>query len=163
GIIAQRANTYISDELEKDMTAKDKAFAKLKARRVRNVAIASTVVGVAGGLLVQEVASAIDPSRYGIADIVNGSAPTIDSSGEIHQSILAGAFRGDESTVHTNASVAFDTYNPSQAPESSISLSNDHTLVENPDGTFNLVDGDGTATVEDITINSDGTIDASEI
>lgn len=163
GIIAQRANTYISDELEKDMTAKDKAFAKLKARRVRNAAIASTVVGVAGGLLAQEVASAIDPSRYGIADIVNGSAPTIDSNGEIHQSILAGAFRGDESTVHTNASVAFDTYNPSQAPESSISLSNDHTLVENPDGTFNLVDGDGTATVEDITINSDGIIDASEI
>lgn len=148
-------------EENEGMTAKDKAFAKLKRRRVATAAAIGVATGVAGGLVVQEAVAGFDPTRFGLIDMIRGEEAVPLDDGLIHQTVLEGMVRGGETTVHTDASTTFDSYDT--ATNGNIELSDDHTLETKPDGTISLIDGEGRPTVEGLVVDDNGTLDQASL
>lgn len=163
GLISQRA-FLVSRELldgEGGLTEKDKAFAKLKAKRVATATAVGVATGILGGLVVQEGVAALDPTRFGLIDALRGEAPVPSSDGTIHQTVLEGMFRGDQTTIHTDASSTYDSY--ASGSNGNIELSNDHSLVTNPDGSIDLRDGTGKVDISGLHTNPDGTFDQASL
>ena len=106
-LIQQRTDLYIETLLEGEggLSDKDKAFAKLKNRRVASAVAVGVTTGVLGGLMVQEAVASVDPTRFGLIDAIRGDAPVpYSGDGEVHQTILEGFMRGDETVIHTGPS-----------------------------------------------------------
>ena len=163
GLINQRALgvARVLTEGETGIDAKDSAFNKLKARRVAKAAAVGAATGITFGLVSQEVFAAVNPSLHGLFDAARGELPEAGADGLVHQTSLESMFRGDETIVHTDASSTFDSYDT--APNGSIELSDDHTLVTNPDGTIDLKDPSGDATVEGLVVDANGTFDQASL
>ncbi len=163
GLITQRSLlvSRVFVEGEGGMNERDKAFAKLKAKRVTNAVAVGAVTGIVGGLVVQEAVAAIDPSRFGLIDAIRGDAALAQPDGSVHQTILAGALRGDESIVHTDASTTYESYET--ATNGSIELSDDHELITNEDGTIDLKDANGHVSVEGLVVDGNGTFDQASL
>lgn len=163
-LIQQRADLFAHTlvEGEDGLSQKDKAFAKLKNRRVAKAAAVGVATGVIGGLMVQEAVAAVDPTRFGLIDALRGSTPVpYSADGQVHQTILEGFIRGHETTIHTGPSNVYDAY--STTPHGSVEVSHDHTLVTNPDGTMSLKAANGTVTVEGLKIDANGTLDQASL
>lgn len=163
GLITQRSLlvSRVFVEGEGGMNERDKAFAKLKAKRVTNAVAVGAVTGIVGGLVVQEAVAAIDPSRFGLIDAIRGDAALAQPDGSVHQTILEGALRGDESIVHTDASTTYESYET--ATNGSIELSDDHELITNEDGTIHLKDANGHVSVEGLVVDGNGTFDQASL
>lgn len=155
---AQLARTLLVEgsEAQEGMAAKDEAFAKLKRRRVATAAAVGVASGVVGGLVVQEAVAAFDPTRFGLIDALRGEVPVTLEDGSVHQTVLEGLVRGDETTVHTEASTSYDAYDT--APNGSIEVSSDHSLVTNEDGTMDLKAANGTVSVEGLSVDDNGSL-----
>lgn len=147
--------------IESDISAKDKAFNKLKARRVAKSVAIGVATGLTIGLLSQEVIAAVDPTRTGLIEQLWG-AHNIPSTGDIeHQTVMHGLFAGNETTIHTGPSSEYISHAFGASGE--ISVSNDHNIVDNGNGTFSLVGANGHVGAENIPINSDGSLPQSSI
>ena len=165
GLIDQRALLFQRAlfEGEEGIDAKDTAFAKLKARRVAKAAAIGVTTGIAGGLIAQETVAAFDSTRFGLIDMIRGEAAVpLAEDGQVHQTLLEGFIRGDETVIHTDASTAYDSY-PTAGGNGSIEVSDDHSLVTNATGGFDLVDANGKATVEGLTVDANGTLDQASL
>lgn len=157
-LLIQRAMT----EGEGGINERDELFAKLKRKRVANAAVTGTVVGIAGGLLVQEVVASMDTTRFGLIDAIRGDEPVpLESDGLVHQTTLESIFRGDETTVHTDASDTYESY--STGENGVIEVSDDHELISNEDGTYDLHAGNGDVTVEGLVVDENGTLDQASL
>lgn len=144
------------------MSEKDKIFAQLKRRRVAKAAALGVATGVIGGLVVQEAVAGVDPTRHGLIDSIQGhETAAYGTDGEVHQTLLAGALRGDETSMHTSASSEYVHH--SIGERGAIDLSSDHSLVSNPDGTLNLVAGNGEVTVEGLVVDANGAFDQASL
>lgn len=159
-VIQERAG-LISEALTGEMTAKDEAFTKLKRRRVATAAAVGVATGIVGGLVVQEAVAAFDPTRFGLIDAIRGETPTTLGDGSVHQTILEGAFRGGETTIHTDASSEYTNYDT--APHGSMEVSSDHSLITNEDGTLDLKDANGNVTVEGLKVDENGSLDQASL
>lgn len=163
-ILQQRADLFAETLVngENGLSEKDVAFTKLKRRRVAHAAAVGVATGVIGGLVVQEAVATIDPTRFGLVDMIrHEEAVPYGPDGQVHQTILGGAFRGSETTIHTGASSEYTSHQIGE--RGAIEVSNDHTLVTNPDGTMSLVDGNGHASVEGLTVDANGTLDQASL
>ncbi|MFZ3009701.1 MAG: hypothetical protein WA030_01615 [Candidatus Microsaccharimonas sp.] len=161
-LVDEQSTTYL-ELLNEDISAKDKAFKILKARRVAKAAAVGVATGLAGGLIVQEGIAALDPARAGLFEQAWGAHNEISADGLQHQTLLEGFVEGDDRIIHTDASNTFDSYTTAESGNGQILLSNDHELIENGDGTVNFVDGNGHATVENLAINEDGSFPDTSI
>ncbi len=165
GLINQRARLFATvltegDEEHEGIEDKDAAFAKLKRKRVATAAAVGVATGIIGGLVVQEAVAAFDPTRFGLIDAIRGDTPEL-YNGEVHQTILEGFARGDETTVHTGPSTTYESY--ATTGTGTLELSDDHSMITNEDGTFNLVDPSGAATVEGLAADANGTLDEASL
>ena len=161
-LIREQAAIY-NEVLDDDISAKDKAFRALKARRVAKAAAIGVATGLIGGLVAQEFVAAIDPTRAGLFEQAWGAKTELSIDGTQHQTILEGLAGGGEShVIHTGASESFETY-ATGGNGGEISLSDDHSLVENGDGTVNFVDPNGNVTIENLAINDDGSLPAESL
>lgn len=148
------------ETIEGDMSAKNKAFNLLRARRVAFAATAGLAVGTSLGLLSQEAMAAVDPTRAGLIEHAwGGQNHTYE--GADHQTVLEGMVHGDNAGNHVAPSGEFTS--TSVGEHGTLALSNDHTLVRNEDGTFNFVDPSGRATVENLPVNKDGSLSPESI
>ncbi len=152
---------YTTELLGGEKTEKDALFQKLKAKRVITAAATGTVVGIGLGLVSQEVVAAIDPSRFGLIDAIRGDTATPLADGLVHQTLLEGVFRGDETVVNHGPSTEYASYDT--APNGTIELSDDHTLETNADGTMDLKAADGQTTVEGLVVDSEGRLDQASL
>jgi hypothetical protein len=159
-VIQERAD-WFAEGLEEEMSDKDAAFNKLKRHRVAKAAAIGLATGVLGGLIVQEAVAAVDSTRFGLIDTIRGESAVPNSDGTVHHTILEGMVRGDESTVHTDASTSYESY--TTGTTGSLELSDDHTLITNEDGTSSLVDANGNASVEGLVFEENGTLDRESI
>lgn len=152
GIIDQQAGATI-ELIKADISKKDWAARRLKAKRIATMAGVAVLTGAAIGVAVQEGVAAIRPSTTGLFESVAHTEPT---EGSVHQTLLKGIFSGDQAGGH----VPPDTTSP--YPETRIgehgmiALSKDHQLVANGDGTYNMVDPNGKVTVNHLPVGKDG-------
>lgn len=144
-----------------EISDKDRAFAKLKARRVFNATAVGVATGIVGGVIAQEVVAGFDPERYGLIDMIRGEAPVTASDGEVHQTIIGGFIRGEETTVHTSPSSTYENYNV--ATNGNILLSDDSKFEYGPNGTMNIVDPNGETSVDGLVMDANGTLDQASL
>lgn len=156
-LVQTESSRYI-ELLDQDISSKDRAFKALKARRVAKAAAIGVAAGVVGGLLAQEFIAAVDPTRAGLFEQAWGAKNEVSADGLQHQTLLEGFAEGGDRVLHTDASNAFDSYETGEHGLGSLSLSEDHSLVENGDGTVNFVDPNGHATIENLAVGPDGTL-----
>jgi hypothetical protein len=160
-IVKAHADQFATETLTQDMSEKDAAFQKLKRKRVLNAAAIGTIVGVAGGLVAQEAVAAVDPSRFGLLDLATGAQAQVHTDGQIHQTILEGALKGDTTTIHTEAASSLAAHET--VPHSSVSVNSDYEWSQNDTGTYDILNPNGEKTIEGVTVQPDGSIDATEI
>lgn len=156
-IVRGQSLEYI-EMINEDISSKDKLFKSLKMKRVAKAAAIGVATGIIGGLVAQEFIAAVDPTRAGLFEQAWGAKNEISADGLQHQTLLEGFVEGGHRVLHTDASDTFNTYETGDNSLGSLSLSGDHSLVENGDGTVNFVDPNGHATIENLAMNPDGTL-----
>jgi hypothetical protein len=158
-LIEAQAGTFI-DMINNDITAKDKAFRHLRNRRVAVAAGIGLAAGLTFGVIGQETMAAFDSTREGLVEqLWNGQNHPID--GTDHQTILHGLAHGDKSAGHHGPSSEY--ISTSTGEHSTLDLSNNHSIVHNPDGTMNFVDPNGNTTIENLSVNPDGSLSPESI
>ncbi|MBC7565303.1 hypothetical protein H7100_03705 [Candidatus Saccharibacteria bacterium] len=156
-LIGEQSEKYI-DLLDVDISAKDRAFKTLKAKRVAKSVAIGVATGLIGGALLQEGIASLDPTRAGLIEKAWGAENVVSADGLQHQTLLEGIVEGQDRVIHTDHSNVFDTYATAENGNGSLSLSDDHTLVENGDGTVNFVDQNGHDTIKNLVVNPDGSL-----
>lgn len=149
--------------MEKDMSKKDKAFQKLKARRVAMATATGVLAGLTLGVMAQEGIASLSDTREGLVEQL-WNAKDSPINGEQHQTLLYGLVHGDNShtiSVHHPPSNLYESQGLGKSGE--ISISSDHSLVHNPNGTLSLVDKSGHITVNQLAVNPDGSLPASTL
>lgn len=157
--IRQQADTFV-DGIEQDMSAKDKAFKSLRMRRVASAAAIGSITGIVGGLVAQETLAAFDPTRAGLLEQIWG-AKNVTINGEQHQTILEGLAHGDHQVIHTGPSHQFDTHAFGSTGE--MSITDDHAIIDNKDGTISLLDPNKHVTLANVPIDANGNLPASSL
>jgi hypothetical protein len=156
-LLDERSHAF-TEYAEQDISEKDRAFRRLKARRVATAAATGAITGLLIGGAFQEGVAAFDDTRQGLLEqLWNAQDHPID--GEQHQTLAYGLAHGDNShelTTHHNPSDHFESYKTGE--HANVSVSDDHTLVDNHDGTISLIDKNGIPAVEHLSINPDGTM-----
>ncbi len=168
-ILSRQAEAQV-ESIDQDMSAKDAAFQKLKSRRVRNAAIVGGATGLVFGIVAQEGIAALDSTRDGLVEnIWNAQNTPID--GVQHKTLLQGgvdriqdAFNGEgqppapagpeHKIVHHDPSKTYETF--ATAKNAELTLSSDHKLVDNGNGTLDLVDPNGNVTINNLPIDENG-------
>lgn len=158
-LLDERATSY-ERVVTEDMSAKDKAFSKLRTKRVAFAAVAGFAVGETLGLASQEALASVDSSRAGLVERA-WDGKNHPHEGVTHQTLLEGLLHDSDTQTHVGPSSEYVTTNVGE--HGSLQLSADHTLVKNEDGTFNLVDAEGRATVEDLRVEDDGSLSPEAI
>lgn len=152
-ILSEQSTTY-AEVLEGEINEKDKIFNKLKSRNVAKAAVTGVLTGITFGLISQEIVAAADPTRTGLLEqIWNAKNTTV--GGVEHQTILNGIISGDQVINRISPSGTYELADFSG--ESKISVSSDHSLMDNHDGTFSLIDKSGNISANHIAVNADGT------
>lgn len=163
-LLGDRIDAFTSEVIDRDIDAKDRAFAAMRRKRMAKAGAKGAAIGLVLGVGAQEaIASFTD--RTGLVEQLWGGGHS--PSGDIeHQTVLDSLVHGtggrDEITHHS-ASTVYSTNRLLTAPGAEYDLSNDHSFVDNGDGTFDLVDPNGRATVEGVDVNPDGTLPQSSI
>jgi hypothetical protein len=157
-IVHAQSLEYI-ELIDDDISTKDRAFKALKAKRVAKAAAIGVAAGLVGGVIAQEFIAAADPTRAGLFEKAWGAENQISADGVQHQTLLEGFVEGQDRVLHTDASSVYEGYETAGTSGlGTLSLSNDHSMVENGDGTVNFVDPNGRAAVENLVINPDGSL-----
>lgn len=149
-----------TDLIEQDVTEKDKAFNKMKRRHVAGAFVKAALIGAGIGIVMQEGLAFFDPTRANLVEQVIG-AKTIPVNGETHETLMAGLVNHNPNMIHTGPNPDFVT--EKFGGQSLLSVSSEHNIVNNGNGTFNLLDPNGHATAENIRINPDGSLPKASI
>lgn len=160
GDIVNKQSAGLIEFIRDDISSKDKAFNRLKNRNVAKAAITGIVSGLVIGQVFQEGMAAIDPTRAGLIEQLWG-AKTTTIGGVENQTILHGLFAGNHTTIHTGPSSEYSTHSFGKTGE--LSVSSEHSIVTNENGTLSLVDPNGHVTAANIIINKDGSLPQSSI
>ncbi len=91
-----------TQSFEKDISAKDTAFRKLRARRVAAQGVKSAVVAGATSIISQEVVAAFDPKQYGVFDRVFH----LKNEDNAQATLLSGALGLNKQVVHVDTEAA---------------------------------------------------------
>lgn len=151
-LIDQRSDAFIAS-IETEMSQKDRLFNKIKRHEVAKAAAKGALIGLAFGAITQEGMAALSDSREGLIEQAWG-AHDHPYNGEMHQTLLHGLVHGSGGEHHA-ASAVYG--NHAFGEHGSVSFSNDQSVVQNPDGSLNLVGHDGN-TLAHLSTNPDGTL-----
>lgn len=157
-ILNQRTEAYI-ENVEGDISEKDRAFKRLKARRVAVATASGVISGLTIGLAAQEGIAMLSDTRQGLVEQL-WNAHNAPYEGMQHQTLLNGLFHGNNGQDVITHHGAENTFHTSILGEhkGTFNVSGDQTLVENGDHSLNLVDPTGHATVEHLAVNTDGSL-----
>lgn len=151
-----------SKTLEAEVKAKDRAFRALKARRVTKAAAAGLVTGLAVGLLTQEISALFNDQKQGLLESALGKRDEVGPDGKLNQTLLHSWVRGETRVVPSYSSGdLIQTRIPGS--ESTINLPKDMSLIPDGQGEFQLIDAKGNLVLGEITIDSSGQIEASDL
>jgi len=142
-------------ELDKDIDAKDKAFRKLRRRRVLVAGAVGFGTSLVIGVGAQEALAFVSPSYDGLAEhIVHGGAP----SEEGRQTLAEGLFNG--SSAHTEHIAPSTTYEPHPmgTHQNALELPSDYHAVTASNGTITIEGPKGFTSVEGLTLEKDGSL-----
>lgn len=165
GDTAEQAIARSTDVLlgiEDGMTARDKAFAKLKRRRVAAAAATGFASSFLVGAAAQEAAAFASANYDGLVEhLVSVKSPSEGGS----QTILEGMFHGQDASVQVNTIETSDTYvsHGMGGYGGIIDLPSNYSLENNPDGTFTVISPDGSIFASNIALEADGSLSAATI
>lgn len=142
-------------ELDTDIDAKDKAFRKLRARRVVIAGAVGFGTSLVIGLGAQEALAFVSPSYDGLAEhIVHGDSPSENG----RQTLLEGMFNGSSAhTEHITPSTTYDSY-AMGSHQNALELPSDYHAVTTSNGTITVEGPKGFAPVEGLTLEKDGSL-----
>lgn len=162
-LLGQRSDAFI-DSMESDISTKDRAFRKLKNRRVATAAAAGVLTGLTFGIAAQEGIAALDGTRQGLVEQLWGAHNEL-YNGVQHQTVLEGLVNGDHGqdvTTHHGPENTFTSHTLGEA-NSVYEVSSDHTLVNNGDNTISLIDPTGHASIDRLPVAPDGSLPQASI
>lgn len=152
--IIEQLGVSTVEAIDEDVDKKDAAFRALRRRRVAGMAAAAVVAGGVLGVVAQETVASLTNTNGMIERTWGGGGDLHE--GVHHQTVLEGIVTGDEGG-HQGPSAEFTP--PTEMGErGAISVTNDHSIVKNPDGTFNLVADNGNTTIDNLKVNPDGSL-----
>ncbi|MEP7205092.1 MAG: hypothetical protein ABI716_02775, partial [Candidatus Saccharibacteria bacterium] len=157
-ILNLRAGQFI-ESLEEDISTKDAAFKKLKRRRVAIASATGVIAGLTIGAIAQEGIAAMSDSRQGLVEQM-WHAHNSPFEGQQHQTLLNGLVHGEggqSDIIHHVAETNFD-HSTLGEHAAGYSVSADHNLIDNGNGTLDLVDPTGHATIDNLPMNPDGSL-----
>ncbi len=158
-LIGQRSQATV-EALSEMMSERDKAFNKLRTKRMASAALKGLIIGGTIGLAAQETMAAFDPSRAGLIEQL-WHAKTGLINGEQHQTFLEGLANGDHSAIHH---MAESTFGPDQhiGQNGTLSMSADHSINYDPTNhTLSFTDPTGHETIGHVPVESDGSLSQS--
>lgn len=188
-ILNERAEMFIG-YTEHDIATKNSNFRRIGERAVRSAMVKGAVLGLVFGLAAQEGIAAASDTRAGLLEQA-WRTDNMTFEGDHHQTLLHGLIHGDQvsydvtttserevitgtntvvigteydvesNLVHHGPSSTYEEYD--FGDRGMISISDDHSLRTNGDGTVSLLDMDGNVTVADLEINPDGTLPQESI
>lgn len=143
---------------ENGIDARDRAFAKLRRKRVVTAAAVGGVTGIVLGTAAQEAWAAFDPTRAGLVEQL-WHAKTETVNGQIHHTLLDGLAHGDshDVAVHHGASSHYESTRLG-SDNADYRVSGDRTLINNGDGSFDLTADHGGASLDDLRYRDDGSL-----
>lgn len=156
-IINGQSESFI-ELLDEDIDNKDQTFKKLRNRRVAKAAAVGVVTGLTFGLIAQEGIAAFDSTRDGLIEQL-WHADNTALHGVEHQTVLHGMFAGNHSVEADGSDSATHTF----GANGEISTYGGNQIVENNDSTFSLVDQSGQTQIENVAINTDGSLPPESI
>lgn len=152
-LIEERSSEFF-ETIENDMSAKDMAFRKLRRRRVAGAASIGVVSGLTLGIASQELGAMISDSRSGLVEQL-WRAENKPHDGADHLTLLHGLVDNDGAT-HTDPSGEY--VSSAFGDQGNMSISDDHNIAVQQDGTISLIDPNGVASAENVKINADGSL-----
>jgi hypothetical protein len=154
--ILDRQGVALVEAIEAESSTKDKIYRKLRRKRMTLVGAAILVGGLTIGTAIHESIALVADNRIGAAESLSAEGPNPRGEGE-RQTLLSSVFKGEIEPSHVGPSGTFADIGIGEK-NVTWSLSDDHKMVANADGTYNLVDRNGGTTVENFKINADGTM-----
>lgn len=156
-LINERSEVFML-AIEDDMSTKDRAFNKLKRRRVAQAAAKGAISGLLIGGFVQEGMAAVSDTRSGLIEQL-WHADNKSINGTMHQTLAHGLMHGDGTSnivEHHGPSGNYADYKIGD--HGNLSLSSDQSISTNPDGTLMLRNQNGQVLVDNLSVQSDGTL-----
>ncbi|AGL62409.1 hypothetical protein L336_0707 [Candidatus Saccharimonas aalborgensis] len=151
------------ESIQQDMSAKDKAFQRLKARRVATAAAQGVIVSSLFSVGVQEGVAFANPSYDGLIEhMVHGGAPSPDGT----QTVLEGWFHGQTGAgTSANVIAPSSTYNQLNLGTHSgaLELPSNYTMSTNPNGSLFITDPTGAKIADNLTTNPNGTFTTASL
>jgi len=147
-------------ELDTDIDAKDKAFRKLRLRRVITAAGVGAATSLVIGLGAQEALAFVSPSYDGLAEhIVHGGAPSEHG----RQTVAEGLFNGSSShTEHITPPTTYDSYSMG-SHQDALELPSGYHTVTASNGTLTIEGPKGFAPVEGLTLEKNGSLSSHSL
>lgn len=144
-------------ELDTDIDAKDRAYRKLRRRRVTKAAAIGAGTSLVLGLGAQEALAFASPSYDGLAEhIVHGGAPS-DSG---RQTVLEGFIHGQSANTniqHIAPSSTYESY-PLGSHQHALELPSDYKVATGRDGTWSIEGPHNSQVVDGLTLQKDGAL-----
>lgn len=165
-LIDERSDMF-AVAVENDISDKDRAFEKLKRRRVAEAAVKGAVFGTILGLVSQEGIASLSDSREGLLE-QSWNADDTTHNGTMHQTLLESIIGG---TGETTTDVGTSThYGPDLSyvahplgEHGNVSVSGDVTFETNSDGTILLKDYNGSILADQLTTDTTGGLSAESL
>lgn len=154
-VIQSRSGEY-KEVLDADISSKDENFKKIKARHVAKAVAIGVVTSLTFGIAAQEIGAALDPTRVGLLEQAWG-AHNIPVNGELHKTLLGGIFSAEHAAVHTGPGAGLNSESFTGGKDL-LAVSNDSSIVNNGNGTFDIIDHNGSVSADNIPINSNGSL-----
>lgn len=159
--IVDSKKSELLNVIDKDVDAKDACFNSLKRKEVIKASIKSALIGATVGVVFQEVGAAFDDTRLNLYEQLNTGENKL-INGVNYKTMLAGMFGGSESISGVTEGVDLNEI-ASRAVEDPIKLSNGSVLHNNQDGTFGILNKDGSSIpgIDRLSFDSEGALSES--
>ncbi|MEO8691152.1 MAG: hypothetical protein ABI397_00015 [Candidatus Saccharimonas sp.] len=144
-------------ELDTDMDAKDKAYRKLRRRRIAKAAAVGAGTSLVLGLGTQELIAFVNPSYDGLAEhMLHGGAPSSDGRQTLLEGLVHGQ-SGGTSVEHIAPSSTYESYSLG-AHQNALELPSDYKVVTGQGGTLSIEGPKGAQVVDNLTLQKDGAL-----
>lgn len=159
--ILERQATGAIETIAEDVDKKDAAFKRMRRFRVAKMAGIAVVAGAVLGGVAQETVSTFTDTN-GVVERAWGGGGDLHNGAE-HQTIAERLINGAEQNPGHHGPSSEFTSPTAVGERGQVSVSADHSIVKNEDGTINLVDPSGKSTIENLEVNPDGSLPQSSI
>lgn len=161
--IVQDMSDQFVDVFEGDISEKDKAFRKLKAKRVAIASAKGFAAGLAYGLVSQELFAGFDGDRQGLIEQAWGSRVSQPSGdGTIHQTLLESWVHGDKAVVLPSQYGGNDILHQ-LSPDVKVTAPDSISFRMDGNDSFSILDKNGNEILTGLDLLPNGQIDASSI